>query len=80
MIVRAYDLGVLKATEIGMPFYKSRGWEPWHGPLHAFTPDGITHQPDVEGSVLVFGVGKGHRSRRRSHLRLAERRSVVVNR
>lgn len=57
VIVRAYDLGVLKATEIGMPFYRNRGWEPWRGTLHAFTPDGITHQPDVEGAVLVFGAG-----------------------
>lgn len=53
---RAFDLGVLSATDVGMPFYRSRGWEPWRGTLHAFTPEGIIDQPEEEGSLLVFGV------------------------
>lgn len=53
---RAYDLGVLSATEIGLPFYESRHWQPWRGRLRAFTPDGVVPTPDDEGSVLVFGV------------------------
>ena len=56
VIVRAYDLGTLSATAIGMPFYESRGWQPWRGSLYAFTPDGIVHQPQLEDRLMVFAV------------------------
>jgi aminoglycoside 2'-N-acetyltransferase I len=57
VIERAFDLGVLYATDAGRPLYLSRGWAPWEGRLFAFTPDGIVPTPDDEGGVLVFDTG-----------------------
>jgi aminoglycoside 2'-N-acetyltransferase I len=51
----AYELGALGATEMAMPFYTSRGWRVWEGPLAALTPDGVVATADERGAVLVLG-------------------------
>jgi aminoglycoside 2'-N-acetyltransferase I len=51
----AYELGALGATDMARPFYASRGWRVWEGPLAALTPDGIVATPDEQGAVLVLG-------------------------
>jgi aminoglycoside 2'-N-acetyltransferase I len=56
IIVRGYDLGALGASDDGLPFYLSRGWRAWDGPLRVLTPDGIVGTPDEEGWILVFGT------------------------
>ena len=52
----AYELGALGTTDEGMPFYLSRGWQPWRGELRALTPDGVVATPDEQGAVLVLPV------------------------
>jgi aminoglycoside 2'-N-acetyltransferase I len=54
MIRRAYDLGALGASDEGLPFYLSRGWRAWDGPLSILTPDGVVPTPEEEGGILVF--------------------------
>jgi aminoglycoside 2'-N-acetyltransferase I len=56
VILRAYDLGALGASDDGLPFYTRRGWRPWDGPLQVLTPDGLVGTPDEEGWILVFGT------------------------
>jgi aminoglycoside 2'-N-acetyltransferase I len=50
----AYDLGALGASDDAIPFYLSRGWVPWRGPLGVVTPDGCRPTPDEAGGVLVL--------------------------
>lgn len=57
IIERAYDLGALRSSDEGLPFYTARGWRPWTGTLRAFTPDGIIDTPDELGWILVYGSG-----------------------
>lgn len=52
----AYELGALGATDDAVPFYESRGWQPWRGITSALTPTGILRTPDDDGSVYVFPV------------------------
>src|SRR3954447_13699815 len=51
VIRAAYELGALGATEMAMPFYISRGWRVWEGPLAALTPDGVVATPEERGAV-----------------------------
>jgi aminoglycoside 2'-N-acetyltransferase I len=51
---RAYEVAALGATAEAVPFYVSRGWLPWRGPLSALSPDGVQRTPDEEGAVLVL--------------------------
>jgi aminoglycoside 2'-N-acetyltransferase I len=55
VIERAYDFGALGASEDGLPFYTSRGWRAWDGPLRILTPDGLVDTPQEQGWILVFG-------------------------
>jgi aminoglycoside 2'-N-acetyltransferase I len=55
VIGRAYELGALGASEMAIPFYASRGWRAWEGPLAALTPDGVVATPDERGAVFVLG-------------------------
>ncbi|HVV14737.1 MAG TPA: GNAT family N-acetyltransferase [Amycolatopsis sp.] len=54
----AYDVGALGATDEAVPFYRSRGWLPWRGPLSALTPSGLRPTPDEEGAVYVFPAAR----------------------
>jgi aminoglycoside 2'-N-acetyltransferase I len=54
IIERAYDIGALGSTDMAEPFYASRGWQVWQGPLFALTPDGIRRTPDEDGAIFVF--------------------------
>ncbi|MDG4824116.1 GNAT family N-acetyltransferase [Asanoa sp. WMMD1127] len=54
VIRAAYDLGALGTTDLGEPFYRSRGWLRWTGPLAALTPDGSKPTPEEQGAVYVF--------------------------
>ena len=38
VVARAHDFGALSATEDGAPLYRSRGWQPWRGPLSVLSP------------------------------------------
>ncbi|GAA1768587.1 GNAT family N-acetyltransferase [Luedemannella helvata] len=49
-----YDLGALGATDEAVPFYESRGWRRWRGPLSALTLDGVRRTPDEDGGVYVL--------------------------
>ncbi|WOC13700.1 Aminoglycoside 2'-N-acetyltransferase [Gordonia sp. MP11Mi] len=54
IVVGAYDLGALGASDDGRPLYRRRGWEPWRGPLGVLTPDGVRPTVDDEDSILVL--------------------------
>jgi aminoglycoside 2'-N-acetyltransferase I len=56
-IVRAgYDLGALGASPAGAKLYAARGWQLWHGPTSALTPDGIQRTADKDGAIWVLPV------------------------
>ena len=54
----AYDLGALGATEVAVPFYRGRGWQPWQGPLWALTPRGVVRTSEEDGWVYVLSTGE----------------------
>jgi len=54
IVLAAYDLGALGASDDGRPLYLRRGWEPWTGPLGTLTPDGVVMTPDDDGGVLIL--------------------------
>ena len=56
IIRAAYDLGALRASDDGLPFYLRRGWQQWCGPTSALTPGGIVRTPEEDGNVLVLPV------------------------
>ncbi len=59
VIVAAYDLGALGATDEGAAFYASRGWQAWRGPLAVLSPEGVRPTPDEQGGVLVLPAAVG---------------------
>lgn len=54
VIRRAYDLGLLAATDDGAALYSARGWRRWEGPLYALTPDGPRRTPEEDGYVFAL--------------------------
>jgi len=54
IIRRAYDFGALSATDDGAPLYRSRGWQPWRGPVSALAPSGLLRTPDEDGAVHLL--------------------------
>lgn len=62
VIDRAYALGALSATYEGEGLYAARGWQPWQGRIHAFSPDspdGVVHLPDEEVWLFLRPVSAG---------------------
>ncbi|MBD0839999.1 GNAT family N-acetyltransferase [Streptomyces sp. TRM68416] len=53
VIDRAYDAGMLSASDEGAALYAARGWEVWPGRICGLGPDGVVHLPDEEGSTFV---------------------------
>lgn len=53
VIDRAYDAGMLSASDEGAALYAARGWEVWSGRVCALGPEGVVHLPDEEGSTFV---------------------------
>ncbi|KUL26046.1 GNAT family N-acetyltransferase [Streptomyces regalis] len=53
VIDRAYDAGMLSASDEGAALYAARGWEVWGGRVSALGPAGVVHLPDEEGSTFV---------------------------
>jgi len=51
----AYELGALGSSEMGVPFYRKRGWQQWQGQTWAMTPTGVTRTDDDDG-VFVLPV------------------------
>jgi aminoglycoside 2'-N-acetyltransferase I len=56
IVLAAYQLGALGASDDGAQLYVSRGWLRWGGPIAALTPDGIRHTPDKAGAIYVLPV------------------------
>jgi len=56
VIREAYEVGALGATDEAIPFYRSRGWSCWRGPLSALTPSGVTPTPEEAGGIFVLEV------------------------
>ncbi len=54
VVRNAYELGGLSVTEDSEQFYASRGWQRWHGPSYALTPDGIVRTEDEDGGIYVL--------------------------
>lgn len=52
----AYELGALGASPDGARLYAARGWQLWHGPSAALTPDGICRTRDKDGWIYVLPV------------------------
>ncbi|MDQ6846288.1 MAG: GNAT family N-acetyltransferase [Candidatus Dormibacteraeota bacterium] len=59
VIARAFELGALGATDDGLGFYTSRGWQSWRGVTSALTPTGVVRTPDEDGFILVLPVAGG---------------------
>ena len=53
VIDRAYDAGMLSASDEGAALYTARGWEVWGGRVCALGPEGVVRLPDEEGSTFV---------------------------
>lgn len=53
VVDRAYDAGMLSASDEGAALYTARGWEVWPGRVCALGLDGVVHLPDEEGSTFV---------------------------
>ncbi|MGW6735660.1 GNAT family N-acetyltransferase [Streptomyces sp. NPDC055013] len=53
VIDRAYDAGMLSASDEGAALYAARGWEVWRGRVCALGPEGVVHLPDEEGTTYV---------------------------
>ncbi len=51
-----YELGALGASEMGAPFYASRGWKRWAGDTWALTPSGRVRTDDEDDDLYVFEV------------------------
>ena len=56
IVLAAYQLGALGASDAGAQLYVSRGWLRWRGPIAALTPDGIRRTPDKAGAIYVLPV------------------------
>ncbi|MEA2252278.1 MAG: aminoglycoside 2-N-acetyltransferase [Solirubrobacteraceae bacterium] len=54
VVLGAYDLGALSATDQAADFYAARGWQAWRGPTSALTPDGVVRTAEEDGAVHVF--------------------------
>lgn len=54
VIVGAYDIGALSASDQGRELYLRRGWRVWEGRLGVLSPDGYRPTPDDEGGVMVY--------------------------
>jgi len=54
VIRKAYDIGALAATDEALPFYASRGWQPWNGPAFALTPGGVVRTADADDCIFVL--------------------------
>lgn len=53
VIDRAYDAGMLSASDEGAALYAARGWAVWRGRVCALGPEGVVHLPDEEGTTFV---------------------------
>jgi aminoglycoside 2'-N-acetyltransferase I len=49
----AYDVSALGASDDGVPFYRTLGWQQWRGALSALAPSGIVSTPDEHGAIFV---------------------------
>jgi aminoglycoside 2'-N-acetyltransferase I len=56
IIRTAYDLGALASSEMAIPFYTARGWQPWRGPTSVLAPGGVRRTEDDDGGVFVLPV------------------------
>jgi aminoglycoside 2'-N-acetyltransferase I len=54
VVVRAYELGALGATDEAASFYARRGWRLWRGPSSALTPDGVIRTEEEDGCIHVL--------------------------
>lgn len=52
----SYELGALGASDDGLPFYATRGWQLWRGPTSVLTPKGVERTPDEDGGIYVLPV------------------------
>ncbi|MFF7855845.1 GNAT family N-acetyltransferase [Streptomyces sp. NPDC007904] len=53
IIDRAYDAGMLSASDDGARLYAARGWQVWAGRVSALGPSGAVRLPEEEGSTCV---------------------------
>ena len=58
VILGAYDIGALGASDMALAFYRGRGWLPWEGETYALTPQGTRRTPDDDDSLHIFEVGQ----------------------
>jgi aminoglycoside 2'-N-acetyltransferase I len=56
VVLRAYDLGALSATDEALDFYAARGWKAWRGPTSALTPGGVVRTEEGDEAVHVYPV------------------------
>jgi len=64
IILAAYEIGGLGATDDGAALYARCGWQVWQGPLSELHPDGIHATEGEDGSIWVLDVD-GSLDRRR---------------
>ncbi|OIJ67981.1 GNAT family N-acetyltransferase [Streptomyces mangrovisoli] len=53
IVDRAYDAGMLSATDDGARLYTARGWQRWPGRMSALGPRGIVPLPDEDGGTYL---------------------------
>jgi aminoglycoside 2'-N-acetyltransferase I len=59
IIINAYDVGALGASDMAVPFYEARGWRRWRGPSWALTPSGVVRTADEDGAIYVLPLESG---------------------
>ena len=56
VVLGAYEIGALSASEAGVALYERRGWLRWQGTASVVTPTGILRTPGEEDSIFVLPV------------------------
>ncbi|MER5763604.1 GNAT family N-acetyltransferase [Streptomyces sp. NPDC002082] len=59
VVVRAYAVGALSASEAGAGLYRARGWSVWPGRIGVLGPGGPERLPEEEGSTYVWAPPGG---------------------
>jgi len=57
VVLAAYEVGALGATDEAAAFYVARGWRRWTGPTSALTPRGVERTPAEDGGIHVLPAG-----------------------
>lgn len=53
IVDNGFDMGLLAASDQGMPLYLRHDWQVWKGRLGVYSPTGVQMTPDDDGCVMA---------------------------